>query len=271
MSKDTTEYDTGPSRMVTLERRQGGVAILTLNRPPLNLFNREMTQMFDQALTEIKDDSSVRSLVVTGASDGVFGAGSDIKEFPEYIESGTVIEGKLRYENEVFNRLEDLPQPTIAAMKGVALGGGFELALCCDFRIGEADMKIGLPEVKLGVYPGAGLIRLPRLIGESRAKEMLFLGDFIPAEQALNWGLLNRLAPKDKVFDTAVELATELANRPAKAVQIMKKGIRDFEGKSRDEVLEASLAMSDAVFATEDAKEGVDAFFNKRAPEYKHC
>ena len=246
------------------------MAILTLNRPPLNLFNREMTEMFDQTLREIKDDSSIRSLVVTGALGGAFGAGSDIKEFPEYIETGTVIERKLRYENEVFNRLDDLPQPTIAAMQGVALGGGFELALCCDFRIGEMDMKIGLPEIKLGVYPGAGLIRLPRLIGESRAKEMLFLGDFIPAEQALSWGLLNRLVPKEKVFDTAVEFANALANRPAKSVQIMKRGIRDFEGKSRDEVLEASLAMSDEVFATEDAKEGVDAFFNKRAPEYKH-
>lgn len=247
------------------------MAILTLNRPPLNLFTLEMTKAFGQRLQEIKDDSSIRSVVLTGSGNRAFGAGSDIKEFPQFFDTGTVIDVKLRHENEVYNRLEDLPQPTVAAMKGVALGGGFELALCCDFRVAADDMKLGLPEIKLGVYPGSGgLIRLPRIIGQSRAKEMLFLGNFISAEQALNWGAVNRMVPKEEVLGTAIEFAAELANRPATAVRIMKKGMRDLENKSRDEAVEISYALSEVVFSTEDAKEGVDAFFNKRDPEYKH-
>ncbi len=271
MTKDTSEQDTDPSRMVELERREDGVAILTLNRPPLNLFTLEMTRAFDGKLHEIKEDPSIRCVVLTGAGDRAFGAGSDIKEFSGIIEVGTIIDAKLRFENEVYNRLEDLPQPTVAAMKGVALGGGLELALCCDFRVGAEDVKLGLPEVKLGVYPGSGgLIRLPRIIGESRAKEMLYLGDFVSAEQALSWGLINRMAPKEEVLGIAIGLATELANRPAKAVQIMKQGIREFENLSREKTVEMSFAMSEAVFATEDAVEGVQAFFDKRAPNYKH-
>ena len=256
--------------MVTLDQPEDGVAILTLNRPPLNLFSLEMTRVFDQRLQEITNDDSIRAVVLTGSGDRAFGAGSDIKEFPGFIETGTVIESKLRYENEVFNRVEDLPQPTIAAMRGVALGGGFELALCCDFRIGADDMKIGLPEIKLGVYPGAGLIRLPRLIGESRAKELMFLGESIAAKEAAEWGLINRLAPTEEVLSTAIRFASELANRPARAIQIMKKGLRDIENQSRDEAVRVTLDMSEVVFATEDAREGVNAFFEKREPNYKH-
>lgn len=271
MTTENSDHGTDPSQMVRLEKREDGVAILTLNRPPLNLFTLEMTRIFGDRLREIQDDSSIRCVVLTGSSDRAFGAGSDIKEFPDYFDSGTVIETKLRFENEVYNRLEDLPQPTVAAMKGVALGGGFELALCCDFRFGADDMRIGLPEIKLGVYPGSGgLIRLPRLIGSSRAKEVLFLGDFINAEQAYNWGILNRIVPKEEVLNTAIEFAAKLADRPAKAVQIMKKGMRDFEFMSRDDAVDLSFEMSEVVFATEDAKEGVDAFFDKRSPVYKH-
>ena len=265
------DTDTNPSQMVSLERRGDGVALLTLNRPPLNLFTLEMTRVFGQRLNEVKEDSSIRSIVLTGAGERAFGAGSDIKEFPEYFETGTVIDTKLRYENDVYNRLEDLPQATVAAMRGAALGGGLELALCCDFRVGAEDMKLGLPEVKLGVYPGAGgLIRLPRLIGESRAKEVMFLGNLISAEQALSWGILNRVTPKEEVLGTAIGFAAELANRPAKAIQIMKRGIRELRNKLRDDAVEASLVLSEEVFATEDAKEGVDAFFGKREAEYKH-
>ena len=265
------DANTDPSQIVTLERRRNGVALLTLNRPPLNLFTLEMTRVFDQRLHELMEDSSIRSVVLTGAGERAFGAGSDIKEFPDYFESGTVIDTKLRYENDVYNRLEDLPQATVAAMRGVALGGGLELALCCDFRVGAEDIKLGLPEVRLGVYPGGGgLIRLPRLIGESRAKEVMFLGNSVSAEQALSWGILNRVTPKEEVLSTAIGMAAELANRPAKAIQVMKRGIRELENKPRDEAVEISLVLSEEVFATEDAKQGVDAFFGKREPEYKH-
>jgi enoyl-CoA hydratase/carnithine racemase len=271
MKSDSPEKCKDPSQLVTLERREDGVAILTLNHPPLNLFTLAMTNAFDLRLREIGSDPSIRSLVLTGSGDRAFGAGSDVKEFPGYFATGTVIEKKLKFENEVYNRLEDLPQPTIAAMKGLALGGGFELALCCDFRIGAENMKLGLPEIKLGVYPGSGgLIRLPRLIGESRAKEMMFLGTFISAEQALNWGILNRMVPEKDVVESAVEFAVELANRPARSIQIMKSGLRSIEAKTRDEAVAISLDLSDEVFGTEDAQEGVKAFFAKREPKYQH-
>lgn len=271
MATDKTENESDRSRMVTLERRDDGVAILTLNRPPLNLFTLAMTRVFDERLQEIAQDRSIRSVVLTGAGDRAFGAGSDVKEFPEYFRTGTVIETKLRYENEVFNRLEELPQPTVAAMKGVALGGGLELALCCDFRVGASELKLALPEIKLGVYPGSGgLVRLPRLVGAARAKEMLLLGDFISAEVALHWGLLNRVVPAGDVLNTAIGLAATLANRPATAVQIMKRGMREFENMSRDEAVLASFPLSEIVFGTEDAKEGVAAFFEKRQPKYQH-
>jgi enoyl-CoA hydratase/carnithine racemase len=271
MKTDNSESNKDPSQLVTLERREDGVGILTLNRPPLNLFTLDMTRAFDQVLREVGSDSSIRSVVLTGAGNRAFGAGSDIKEFPEYFATGTVIDKKLRFENEVYNRLEDLPQPTVAAMKGVALGGGFELALCCDFRVGADNMKLGLPEIKLGVYPGSGgLIRLPRIIGESRAKEMMFLGSFITAEQALSWGVLNRMVPENEVVGTAIEFSAELANRPARAIQIMKRGLRAFDAITRDEAVEISLKLSEEVFSTEDAKEGVVAFFSKREPKYKH-
>ncbi|MBM3853242.1 MAG: enoyl-CoA hydratase/isomerase family protein, partial [Verrucomicrobia bacterium] len=243
MTNQKTSHESDPAEMVRLERRADGVAILTLNRPPLNLFTLEMTRVFDRRLREIGGDSSIRSVVLTGSGDRAFGAGSDIKEFPEYFRTGTVIETKLRYENEVFNRLEELPQPTVAAMKGVALGGGLELALCCDFRVGASDLRLALPEIKLGVYPGSGgLVRLPRLIGAARAKEILFLGDFIPADTALHWGLLNQVVPTGEVLGTAIHLAARLASRPATAVQIMKRGLREFETMSRDEAVAASFA-----------------------------
>ena len=134
MATDRSEDSIHPTQMVTLERREDGVAILTLNHPPLNLFTLAMTRTFDQRLREIGDDSSIRSVVLTGAGNRAFGAGSDIKEFPEYLATGTVIPEKLRFENEVYNRLEDLPQPTVAAMKGVALGGG---ASWCTHQTGK--------------------------------------------------------------------------------------------------------------------------------------
>lgn len=145
-----------PSQLVLLERYNDGVAVLTVNNPPLNLFTLAMTRAFDWRLREIAVDPGIRAVVLTGSGTKAFGAGSDIKEFKEMFESGQVIDRKLRYENEVFTRLEDLPQPTVAAIRGVALGGGLELALCCDLRVAGQSSRLGLPEVKLGVFPGSG-------------------------------------------------------------------------------------------------------------------
>jgi enoyl-CoA hydratase len=141
-----------------------GAAIVTLDNPPLNLITRELTRDLKETLTVLEASSEARAVVVCGAGSRAFSAGSDIKEFWGLMDRGTVVEEKLSFENDAFDRLAGLPQPTIAAIGGLALGGGAELALCCDYRMMSADAHIGFPEIHLGAVPGSGgLSRLPRL------------------------------------------------------------------------------------------------------------
>jgi len=256
--------------MVLLEKKRNGVAILTVNAPPLNLFSLAMTKALDCRLHEISNDQEIRSLVVTGAGEKSFGAGSDVKEFPNLIETDTVIEKKLRYEMEVHNRLENLPQPTIAAIQGIALGGGLELALCCDLRVIADNAFLAFPEIALGVYPGTGMILLPRLIGESRAKELMYLGKKIDANQAFLWGLVNKVVPGKDVLIIAQEIAQEIADYPSITEKVIKKGVNMIRGLSRKESVEICLDLSKKVFNTEDTKEAIDAFIEKRKPHFRH-
>ena len=159
-----------------------GVGIITLDNPPLNLITRELTHDLMDTLGVVEANSDVRTVVVCGAGPRAFSAGSDIKEFPSLMDRGTVIEEKLSFENAAFDRLAGLPQPSIAAIGGLTLGGGAELALCSDYRIMGADARIGFPEIHLGAVPGSGgLSRLPRLIGASRAMGLLLDGNPIEA------------------------------------------------------------------------------------------
>jgi len=256
--------------MVLLEKKGNGVAILTVNAPPLNLFSLAMTKALDCRLHESSNDQEIRSLVVTGAGEKSFGAGSDVKEFPNLIETDTVIEKKLRYEMEVHNRLENLPQPTIAAIQGIALGGGLELALCCDLRVIADNAFLAFPEIALGVYPGTGMILLPRLIGESRAKELMYLGKKIDANQAFLWGLVNKVVPGKDVLIIAQEIAQEIADYPSITEKVIKKGVNMIRGLSRKESVEICLDLSKKVFNTKDTKEAIDAFIEKRKPHFRH-
>lgn len=161
--------------LITVDRVRLGVAKLTLNNPPLNLNSIEMTRELEKALADIENDNSIRVVVITGAGDRAFCAGSDVHEFPEILDK--FVERKLRKENVVFDAVEDLSKPVIAAIEGVALGGGCELAMACDIRVMSETARIGLPEVNLGVFGGSGgLIRTPKLIGLSRTMELMFLG-----------------------------------------------------------------------------------------------
>jgi enoyl-CoA hydratase len=167
--------------LVELIRPEDGIAVLRLNNPPLNLVTLEMTRQLGEALSTLADDRGVRAIVLAGAGERAFCVGSDVREFPMLRDR--VVATKLHRENEVWNRLEDLPQPAVAAIHGWALGGGLELALCCDLRVMEEDARIGLPEIRLGVFPGSGgPIRLVRLIGQSRAKPVVYFGDPITAQ-----------------------------------------------------------------------------------------
>jgi len=261
-----------PLDLVHLERIGNGVACLFLNNPPLNIFTLEMCRALDFRLSEARNDLSIRVLIVTDKSHKIFGAGSDIKEFNELMKTNTIIERKLRYENEVFSRLEDLPQPTIAAINGYALGGALEMALCCDFRIGALKSKYGSPEIKLGLFPGSGgLFRLNKILNNSRTKEILLLGNMIDADKAYQWGLLDRLLPKEEdVFNIAIEFANTIAARPGRSVKIIKKALKNITDMDRKEAIELSLELSDHIFKSYDASEGIQAFIEKREPVFKH-
>lgn len=249
--------------------QQGAVAIITLHNPPLNVVTLEMTRELLAAVDRLAGDPTVRVLVLTGHGSRAFCAGSDIKEFPKV--SDAVVAKKLARENEAFGRIADFPKPTLAALNGLAYGGGLELAVCCDLIVTEAGGKVALPEIKLGVFPASGgTIRVTRRIGEGRAKEMMFFGEPIAAETALAWGLVNRIAPCGEALDVAIEMAHQLAEHPAGALRLCKRSIDMAFDRTEREAIEATLALSEEVFATADCREGVRAFFAKEPPRFEH-
>lgn len=246
-----------------------GVAVLTLNNPPLNLVTLELTRELHAALDRLAGDPGVRVLVVAGAGERAFCAGSDVHEFAAVRED--VVPRKLALENETYGKLDDFPRPTIAALNGLAYGGGLELAVCCDILIAGADVRLALPEIKLGVFPGSGgTVRVARRIGEGRAKELAFVGDPIDAQTALGWGLVNRVVPAGQALATALELAAVLARRPGRALSLLKQAIDLGLDVPEDEAIARTLALSDAVFKTDDCREGVRAFFAKEPPRFRH-
>ena len=189
-----------------------GVVVLTLDNPPLNLTTLVTLDKLLSACHDIACDERVRAVVVTGSGSKAFCAGSDISEFVHVRDD--VVSRKLARENMAFTALEQLPMPVIAALNGVALGGGAEIALACDIRIMDETARIGFPEVKLGIFPGSGgIFRLPRLVGPAKAYELLYTGEPIDAHEAHRIGLINRLAPAGQALSAAVALAESLANR----------------------------------------------------------
>lgn len=250
---------------------ENGVALVTLNNPPLNLVTTELTRQLNETVAALAADPTVRVMVLTGSGAKAFCAGSDIKEFPAMMAVGAVVPKKLALENEAYSRVDDFPKPTISALNGLAFGGGLELAVCCDLIVAEAGQHVALPEIKLGVYPGSGgTIRVTRRIGEGRAKEMMFFGEPLPVETALAWGLINRVVPKGEALKAALEMARVLATRPSVALQMAKASADMAFDTSEEAAIRASLALSDRVFSTADCSEGVRAFFAKEPPKFTH-
>jgi enoyl-CoA hydratase/carnithine racemase len=253
-----------------LTRVEGGVALLTLNNPPLNLVTLGLTRALHERLGELSIDPAARVLVVTGAGTRAFCAGSDVSEFRQVMDD--VVEKKLRRENEAYSRLDDFPKPTIAALNGLAYGGGLELAVCCDILIAGADVRLALPEVKLGVLPGSGgTVRVPRRVGEGRAKELMYTGEPIDAATAERWGLVNRVVPPGEALAAALALARTLAERPNRALQLMKQAVDLALDATEDDAVTRTLALSETVFRTADCQEGVRAFFAKESPRFRHA
>jgi enoyl-CoA hydratase/carnithine racemase len=257
------------ARLVATSVDDAGVAVLTLDNPPLNLVTLELTRRLGAELRRLADDPAVRVLVVTGAGDRAFCAGSDVREFTAFMRPGAVVPGKLALENETWSRLDDFPRPTIAALNALAYGGGLELAVCCDLLIAGADVRLALPEVKLGVIPGTGgPVRVTRRVGEGRAKELIYTGEPIDAATALAWGLVNRVVPAGGALAAARALAATLARGPAGALRLGKRAVDLALEAPEDEAIARTLALSDEAFSGPDSPEGVRAFFAKEPPRF---
>ncbi|MBP2638201.1 MAG: crt 1 [Firmicutes bacterium] len=241
-----------------------GIGVITLSRPKaLNALNYEMLKELDDLLDRLAQDETVKVVVITGSGNKAFVAGADITEMQKL----SALDGRKwgKFGQAVFNKLENLPQPVIAAVNGFALGGGCELAMACDIRIASETARFGQPEVTLGITPGfAGTQRLPRLIGKGRAKELLFTGDIIDAQEAYRLGLVNKVTIPEELISTARALAEKIMSRAEVAVKLCKAAVN--EGLDMDS--ESSIAYEAEVFglcfATLDQKEGMTAFIEKR-------
>lgn len=257
--------DTGPVRCSV----DGGVATLTLDNPPFNVVFRGLTVALGAHLERLARDASVRAVVVTGAGERAFCAGSDIAEFQPLLAPGRIVPEKLALQHQVFGWLDDFPKPTVAAVNGLAFGGGLEIAVCCDLIVADERARFALPEIKLGVFPGSGgPVRVTRRVGEGRAKELMFLGEPIDAATAQAWGLVNRVVPAGGALAAAQALAATLAQRSPLALSLCKQAIDLSFDATEDEALRRSLPLADRAFGSPGAREGVSAFLAKRSPDF---
>lgn len=255
--------------MSVLLRKEGAVGVLTLNRPEVyNCLNLETLFTLRRLIAEIDADREIRAVIVTGAGEKAFCSGADLKE--RRTMTDLQVQLYIRTIRDTFSELERLPKPVIAAINGVALGGGTELALACDLRVMSESAQMGLTETSLGIIPGAGgTQRLPRLIGKGKAKELIFTARRVHAEEALAIGLVNRTTPPDQVMASALALAEEMAANAPLALAQAKFAI--------DYGMEADLATGLAVessayqvlIPTRDRLEGLEAFREKRKPVYR--
>jgi enoyl-CoA hydratase/carnithine racemase len=243
-----------------------GVATILLQRPPMNALCLQMQREIREAAEAVGSRSDVGAVIVYGGPK-VFAAGADIKEM-----AGMTYQGMLRASaglQDAFTAVARIPQPTIAAVTGYALGGGCELALCCDLRIVADDAKLGQPEILLGVIPGAGgTQRLPRLVGVARAKELIFTGRHVDAAEALSIGLANHVVPSSDVYSAARDLAGRLAEGPALAMRAAKEAVDHGLDTDLSTGLDIERVRFAALFATDDQSIGMAAFMEKRPAQF---
>ena len=265
MTSDGNEARGTRRSCVTLEIR-GAIAEIALDSGPLNLVTRDLLRSFDRALGDVEQGSAVRCLIVHGGNARAFCAGSDIKEFEQLREGAS--EHKILFEDMVLRRLARMAMPTIAAIDGPALGGGFEIALACDLRVCRSGVAVGLPESMLGGLAGNGSVRLARLVGPARAKELLFTGETLSAEQAHAWGLLNRVIDGGSALDAARELAARIATRGPLSNRLAKQLVDAAQDVAIDAALSMSTVAQQRIFDSDDLHEGVAAFLSKRSPQF---
>lgn len=246
--------------------REETFAVVTLNRPPANAISEQLMRELNAALSDVELDAAVRSVIITGAGDRIFCAGADLGSAFQ----GPDVTSFIRFGNSVLRRIERFPKPVVAAINGHALGGGCEIAMACHIRVLKDTARMGQTESNLGIIPGyGGTQRFPRLIGRGLALEHLILGTQIPAAECHRIGLVNRLARDGEALNDAKALARELGKRPPIATRLLIETVDDGLSAPIDQALEIETRAFQQVLRTEDAGEGIQAFFQKRPAEFK--
>ncbi|MFB4162488.1 enoyl-CoA hydratase/isomerase family protein [Alteribacillus sp. JSM 102045] len=242
-------------------------AVITLQNPPLNVLTDTLLSQLDEAVEEVLHSEQARVVIVTTAGEKAFAAGADISQFPTLTkQTGIELVNKGK---RIFNKLANAPFPVLCAMNGMALGGGFELALACDIRIAEEHAKIGFPETGLGIIPGyGGTQRLSRLIGPGKAKELIFSGETLTAEEAYRLGIAEHIVSAGGGLEKAEELAEKMVRNSPLALSKAKRAVNEGLGQT----MESGQALESELFGelceSEDKQEGVQAFMEKRKPEF---
>ncbi len=251
-----------------LFKKDNGLATITLHRPEtLNALNRQAFSELQLVLAEIEKDDAIKVVILTGG-DKCFAAGVDIREIDQ-IASPAEARRFLKEANRVFDSMEELEKPIIAAICGLALGGGCALALACDLRIAADNATFGQPEIKIGVIAGGGgTQRLPRIIGVTKAKELLYTGDYIDADEAYRIGLLNKVVAPAALVDEARAMALKIAHQPRLALQATKLAINAGYSMDTRAAIAYEARCFELLFASEDRREGVLAYMEKRKPVF---
>ncbi len=251
-----------------LFQKEGRVAILTINRPEKrNALNKAMRHEIREVQRLVEDDPEVGVLVITGAGD-YFAAGSDLNEFGrmEPLEAYHFLNTLAQ---RLYTRFEELEVPVIALINGLCLGAGNEIALACDLRLAADNARFGQPEINLGIIPGSGATqRLSRLVGPAKARELIYTGDIIDAQEALRIGLVNRVVPRQELREAGLELARRIAAKGAFALKMAKRSLRLAQEVGLTPGLAYEALAETACFAHPDKAEGIEAFFAKRKPEF---
>ena len=256
---------TGPCVKVAVEER---FAVVTIDRPPVNALSRQVMQELDQCLDGLRADDDVKAVILTGGGSFAFIAGADIKEISQ-LGPGQEAAQVAAVGQAVIMKMQRLGKPVIAAINGVCLGGGLELAMACHLRVTGDRARFGQPEINLGIIPGfGGTQRLPRLIGKAKAIELILTGEVISAQEAHRLGLVNYVVPQDQVMKVAKDLARKIASKGRVAVREALEAIEQGLEQSLIEGLSNEANAFGRVAATEDAKEGVKAFLEKRQPQF---
>lgn len=256
------------NNLILVEKR-GPVALVTINIPPMNLNSIASITELAKDFHALAMDEDVRAVVLTGSGTRAFCVGTDVKEMQKL--QGDIKGRKFYLETTMMDLIEFLPKPTICAIEGYCFGGGLELACCCDIRIASEKASFGQPEIKLGLYPAAGgIYRLPKLIGPSRALEMMYLGEPINAGEAERLGLVNHVVADGAACAYSIRMAERIAEMAPNALRVIKEGVRRTWQKESTENHYTNLEYIDRIFENFNGREGVSAFIEKRKPNFDY-